>query len=226
MDARPPILRAKCYPLRLDTVTDSHICEWLGELVKVDLVILYSVDGRPYLQMRTWERHQQMRAKYSKYPDIPSSAINCNQVIANVPDNDNENPIRESNTKDVVVVAPTPPAKPINGTEQSSTVYACWQDNMRGTLSSVIAEDIGDLIDTYGADSVIRAIGEAARSEARNIRYVTGILKNWAAGKQKPLPPTANGRASPNGRGTSRVDKSMQAFDDFEAMAKAKGIHL
>jgi phage replication O-like protein O len=36
----------------------------------------------------------------------------------------------------------------------------------------------------------------------------------------------ANGRSNGNGRGTSRVDKSMQAIDDFEAMARAKGVHL
>lgn len=57
---------------------------------------------------------------------------------------------------------------------------------MPGTLSKVIADDIGDLIDSYGADTVIRAITEAVRSNGRSVRYVAKILENWAAGNGKP----------------------------------------
>lgn len=85
MDARPAILRAKCYPLQIDTVTQDSVKQWLGELVRAELVIVYTVNGCDYLQMRTWDRHQQIRAKRSKYPDMKSSDINCNQVQANVP---------------------------------------------------------------------------------------------------------------------------------------------
>ena len=86
MDARLAILRARCYPLRLDAVTDKHVSAWLAELVNAELVLLYSVDGRQYLQMKTWERHQQVRAKYSKYPDPIAFDINCNQMQTNAPD--------------------------------------------------------------------------------------------------------------------------------------------
>ena len=85
MDARYSILRARCYPLQLDAVNEKLIAKWLAELVGAELVMLYTVDGQSYLQMRTWDRHQQVRAKRSKYPDMQSSDINCNQVIANVP---------------------------------------------------------------------------------------------------------------------------------------------
>ena len=85
MDARPAILRAKCYPLQIDRVGQGDVQAWLTELVAADLVTVYTADGGTYLQMRTWERHQQVRAKRSKYPPMQSSDINCNQVIANVP---------------------------------------------------------------------------------------------------------------------------------------------
>lgn len=85
MDARPAILRAKCYPLQVDTVSQDDVRAWLAELVRADLVVTYSADGGAYLQMRTWERHQQIRAKRSKYPDMQASDINCDQVLANVP---------------------------------------------------------------------------------------------------------------------------------------------
>lgn len=66
-----------------------------------------------------------------------------------------------------------------------AAVFACWKDNMPGTMSSILADDLGDLIDTYGADIVIRAITEAVRSNGRSIRYVAKILENWATGKGK-----------------------------------------
>jgi DnaD/phage-associated family protein len=69
--------------------------------------------------------------------------------------------------------------------DAAAAVFACWKDNMPGTMSSILADDLGDLIDTYGADTVIRAITEAVRSNGRSIRYVAKILENWATGKGK-----------------------------------------
>jgi len=85
MDARPAILRAKCYPLQIDKVAQDDVKRWLDELVRARLVVPYSVDGADFLQMRTWERHQQIRAKRSKYPDMIADDINCNHVIADAP---------------------------------------------------------------------------------------------------------------------------------------------
>ena len=113
--------------------------------------------------------------------------------------------------------APTPAAAPAKEAA-TAAVFRCWQDNMPGTLTAVIADDVGDLIDTYGADAVIRAIGEAARANVRNLRYVSGILKNWAAGNTKRATPT-NG----NGRGPSKVAQSLASVDAIEAMLAAQG---
>jgi len=96
MDARLPILRAKCFPLRIDTVKDKDIKAWMNTLIKQGLIFIYEVDGKEYLQMSTWEKHQQIRAKRSKYPapddGLITSEIIGNQVIANVP----ENPIQSN----------------------------------------------------------------------------------------------------------------------------------
>lgn len=69
LDARPQILRAKCFPLKTDSLTNEDIQRWLKALVEVGLIVLYEVDGRPYLQVITWAKHQRTRAKESKYPD-------------------------------------------------------------------------------------------------------------------------------------------------------------
>lgn len=96
MDARLPILRAKCFPLRIDSVKDKDIRVWMDSLIKQGLIFIYEVDGKEYLQMSTWEKHQQIRAKRSKYPapddGLITSEINGNHKISNVP----ENPIQSN----------------------------------------------------------------------------------------------------------------------------------
>jgi hypothetical protein len=97
MDARPAILRARCYPLRTDRVTERDIASCLEELVETHLICLYDVDQRPYLQVKTWDKHQQKRAKHSKYPDMQASDSNCNQVIADADNSPRE--ARSENTR-------------------------------------------------------------------------------------------------------------------------------
>lgn len=79
LDARPSIIRAKCFPLRLDIISDQDIEERLGELVKAKLIFLYMVKGKRYLKMTSWEKHQQIRCQKSKYP-MPES--NGNQMVS------------------------------------------------------------------------------------------------------------------------------------------------
>jgi len=77
-DARPAILKARLFPLK--SVTEKQIIDALNKLSTVGIVALYEYDGRPYLQLVTWEKHQQIRAKKSKYP-APDEI--CNQMISN-----------------------------------------------------------------------------------------------------------------------------------------------
>jgi len=88
LDARPKILKAKCFPLK--DIPEKQIRAALNGLSTVGLVDLYERDGRPFLQLATWARHQQIRAKKSKYPtpdincnQLKSNDINCNQMISN-----------------------------------------------------------------------------------------------------------------------------------------------
>ena len=103
-DARPAIIRGRAYPLH--SVTDKQISDALSKLATVDMIYLYTVGGKPYLQLKTWGEHQQIRATKSKYPkpdeaDLQSSDINCNQMISSdsncprnpIQSNPNPNPI-------------------------------------------------------------------------------------------------------------------------------------
>ncbi|HSG61649.1 MAG TPA: DnaD domain protein [Pseudomonadales bacterium] len=81
----------------------------------------------------------------------------------------------------------TAPAEPV--VVDCSFVFSLWENNMPGTLTPVIAEEIGDLVDTYGAIEVDTAIRLAVKANKRNVRYVRGILVKRAEGDDnKRLP--------------------------------------
>ena len=84
MDARLSILKAKCYPLK--SIEINCIQMNLARLQEVGLVKLYQADGKPYLSIVNWAKHQQIRAKRAKYPTPEcGSEITCNQLKSNVP---------------------------------------------------------------------------------------------------------------------------------------------
>ena len=85
-DARPKLLSSRLFPLR--NIPTEKIEDTLAALQDADLIIVYKVKGHPYLQMKTWDKHQQGRANKSKYPSFTESDpheddINCNQLISN-----------------------------------------------------------------------------------------------------------------------------------------------
>ena len=100
-DARPPILKARLFPLK--AVTEKQIGDSLNKLSTVGIVTVYEYDGRPFLQLATWDKHQQIRAKKSKYPAYD---ISCNQMISDdikcprnpIQSNPNPNPNPNANT--------------------------------------------------------------------------------------------------------------------------------
>ena len=82
------IVKNTCFPLKADDIKDKQIVEWLNELVKAGLIFIYTDnDGKQYIKLTKWEKHQQKRAKKSKFPLPQSDDIICNQLIANVPEN-------------------------------------------------------------------------------------------------------------------------------------------
>lgn len=99
IDARPKLLASKLFPLR--DIRVVQIEDALRVLTSAELVSTYTVDGKPFLQMNTWDKHQNIRAKKSKCPSpteadhLKSSVSNCDQMPANVPviqSNPNPNP--------------------------------------------------------------------------------------------------------------------------------------
>lgn len=101
----PKILASMCFPLK--PPKEKTLSNWLNELVRAGMVGMYMDDGKRYLKLLSWEKHQQQRAKKSKFP-LPQEfdgiclQVNGNQMLADVPvnvnGNGNENDKRETKT--------------------------------------------------------------------------------------------------------------------------------
>jgi len=85
--ATPMLLRAACYPLHLNKVSDSDIEKWLTACVNAALVRVYpALDGKRYLEVQDFR--QQVRAKVSKFPDAaPHAQSACVADAAQMPAN-------------------------------------------------------------------------------------------------------------------------------------------
>lgn len=70
-------------------------------------------------------------------------------------------------------------------------VFELWKNNMPGSLTPVIVDEINDFIDTYGPTEVDTAIRIAIKRGKRNTSYIYGVLKKRADGSDhKPLEPS------------------------------------
>lgn len=85
--ARPAILKSRLFPLK-SGITEKVIENCLNKLSSVGLVKVYMYDFKPYLQLVTWGKYQQTRAKESKFPEPPKNDNfnahdnTCNQMIS------------------------------------------------------------------------------------------------------------------------------------------------
>ena len=71
MDARLAILKGKLFPL--DDVSREDIKRGLDCLTQNRIIKQCDVDGRPYLQIVTWSKHQRIRNIKPKYPQPPGT---------------------------------------------------------------------------------------------------------------------------------------------------------
>ena len=100
-DARPAILKSRLFPLK-ERLSLKDIEGALKRLADIGCVKLYTCDSKPYLYLPTWEVHQTVRARKSRYPDpngVNACEIICKQMQADVPViQSNPNPIRIRDT--------------------------------------------------------------------------------------------------------------------------------
>jgi hypothetical protein len=78
-DARPLMVRSKCYPLRADSIREADIARLLAEVQQAGLIALYEVDGK---SVGTFFKCDKPRANASKFPPMPGHASTCRHLRA------------------------------------------------------------------------------------------------------------------------------------------------
>lgn len=74
-EANPKLLRSKCYPMQIDDVTVDQVAKWLNACHKADVLQVYQVDGKMYLQINNFGQQQRSASK------CPAPDSKCSQVL-------------------------------------------------------------------------------------------------------------------------------------------------
>jgi hypothetical protein len=176
LDARPEVLASKLYPLRR-SIREEQIIGALNALTSAELVDLYEVKGKPFLQIVTWAEHQSIRAKKSKYPakdetckHVQASEIKCNQVNANVPvivfDNrESYSSMREDDDDDLLFIA-----------QQNNRVYDRAKECGFATDSATL-DRLTDLISMYGHQAVMDGLDQCVEYGAKSLAYLRKVVE-------------------------------------------------
>lgn len=120
--AKPEIIKGRCFPLRPE-ITPEIIEVRLQELQAENLLILYEIEARRYLQLANWQRHNRLRAKSSKYPGLDTTGATmitsdsvCKQTLADDRLTETETELKEEtekrDSKESLSVSAKRPRKP------------------------------------------------------------------------------------------------------------------
>ena len=159
------IIRSTCYPLKTDEIKLKQVTAWVNELVSAGLVNAYiAEDGKKYIQFAKWSKHQQIRAKRSKYPVMDGS---CNQLISDDckcprnPIQSNPNPIQSESAQ--------------SADEIESCFLALWDLYPKKVDKSAVTKKAKIELHKAGFDAVSSAIENykaKIQRENRDMQYV------------------------------------------------------
>lgn len=192
-DARTPILKANLFPLKNITVSDIE--KTLSKLSAAGLVYRYKVNDRPYLQLVTWEKYQQVRNKKSKFPapeegepiDENISLENgCYQLKSNVAviqSNPNQS---ESETKSESEIMPDAD-KSAPAPEQVTVISLVLNDK---TLYGITQEKIQHWQELYPAVDILQELKkmqgwlEANPTKRKTKKGILRFVTSWLSKAQ------------------------------------------
>ena len=217
MDARPKILAAKLFPLK--DIRAKQMEDALRKLTSAELVTLYKVDGKPFLQMNTWDRHQRVRNSVPKYPspeqadddcgELPRVAASCRELRPE------SNPIQSN---------PNPNPNPIYCTEQTDVGSVLNLPLNDGTLFGITQDQINKWVELYPAVDIMQELrnmrgwldGNPKKRKTKNgiLRFVTGWLSR---AQDKP-----HFDQQPHKKVDTKFHNFEQRDDDLEEFAMRK----
>lgn len=193
LDARPAILRARLFPLRVEMPL-AEIEAALAMLVSLGCIQLYQVEGRPYLCVSAWEEHQRVRTQRAKYPapaDVcdnpPQSAADCDNSPQLAADCSNLPPESESVSQSESETESVSEAEAVSVSEPGPGAIAAAAAAIGMPFAMQDARIARELTATYSTPWVLEAIARAADGPSRTWRYIRGTLRGWKkAGEIEP----------------------------------------
>ena len=208
------IIRSTCYPLKTDEIKLKQVESWLNELVSAGLVNAYiAEDGKKYIQFAKWAKHQQIRAKRSKYPIMDDS---CNQLISDDckcprnPIQSNPNPIQSESAQ--------------SADEIESCFLALWDLYPKKVDKSAVSKKAKAALYKAGFDVVAAAIENykaQIKRENRDMQYVkngstffNGAWRDYVSSEPEQIQ-TPKKEVQLNEAGFPVIDFGLSKYGDF-----------
>lgn len=98
-DGRTAVIKNRLFPLK-DNLTLKNVENAINKLARVGLITPYEAGGKPFLFLPTWNEHQSVRAKRSKFPEPEIICKQMQEDASKCPRNpiqSESNPIRNPN---------------------------------------------------------------------------------------------------------------------------------
>ncbi|QKJ39594.1 DnaD domain protein [Bacillus altitudinis] len=165
-------LKPTTQALWLQLMDINNGCSW-REWFTVPNSRLYSRLG---VSEKTMIEHRKILIEHSRIEYKPKGksagsyriiSLENTASIAPVPDEEPEKPKEEEPTR--------------QEGEQHMNAFEFYESHFGGTLNSFVSQRIGDLIDDFGEENVIKAMEVTLKNGVQNIKYVQRVLSNqWA----------------------------------------------
>lgn len=211
-------MRAFCYPLALDRISNEDIVCWLFELEQNRLLRMYAgEDGVAYLYLVNWEKHQRVRNKRSRYPQPPAECQDLRQFAADCGESQRDAPARaesesESESLSESNIHSPIPAESDDKHTSRQDVFEHWNQAkiiQHRALSDKLKRSINGALATYSQAEIIQAIDNYAWILASPVHY---FKYRWTLGDflQRGLDKFMNRRVADanykndNSRGSAR----------------------
>ena len=210
-DGRAAIIKGQGFPL--NSVTDKQIEDSLSHLASAGIVDLYSVGGKPYLQIETWEKHQRVRNSRQKYPAPETDCRNSPQLAASRRELPQDAALIQSES---LSESESESNSPLAGgsacaREAAPTarqgVIAAYVSRINPTPSETCIAELTSFCDSMGAAVCLRAMDIALDEKKTAWSYIRAILldkkqrgvrslADWDALAQRKEPETGGKRKS------------------------------
>lgn len=170
-DARPPMIKAACFPVK-DSINAAKTEVLMKELAENNLIEIYMVEGKPYLQMTKWDNIP--RAKESKYPASEYDAI---QLHTTVCDSNTDAPLTVTKTETETVTKTRDAPEGVS--QEIWESFVKQRKASRAVITPTVIASIQKEADKAGW-TLEQALAECA---ARGWR---GFKADWVAPKANP----------------------------------------